>query len=310
MYDDASCNSEPKHELESTSTIFKHCLPPRTKIRIFEHQSSKSWCKLRRVVQLGNSLSSAPALVLDEECVMERDFSNCAMGRVKSFDSITKILRDPTLYAVLGKSFDKIGNQWEKCLTMKDSYETSFGPNNDFSSAGLISSRIKGTHVHLEREISADPFGLTDLLGLKKPVEENLEPSPSCHTPRVSMKKCPFNSEGGSGNNKGDLFWTSYLTVLEAFGSFSTWCTWIRDDSLWFRVIQAVSWDKMILIHRFRKVSIWSSILKEVQVLKSSGFDFLSYCSKRIGDGQSTSFWKETWMGDIPFVVVSAFVCP
>ncbi|GJS13887.1 hypothetical protein Tco_0629573 [Tanacetum coccineum] len=46
--------------------------------------------------------------------------------------------------------------------------------------------------------------------------------------------------------------------------------------------------------------SIWSSILKEVQVLKSSGFDFLSYCSKRIGDGQSTSFWKETWMGDIP----------
>ncbi|GJT05892.1 hypothetical protein Tco_0840354 [Tanacetum coccineum] len=43
-----------------------------------------------------------------------------------------------------------------------------------------------------------------------------------------------------------------------------------------------------------------SSILKEVQVLKSSGFDFLSYCSKRIGDGHSTSFWKETWMGDIP----------
>ncbi|GJW08339.1 RNA-directed DNA polymerase, eukaryota [Tanacetum coccineum] len=57
--------------------------------------------------------------------------------------------------------------------------------------------------------------------------------------------------------------------------------------------------------HSVRKVSIWSSILKEVQVLKSSGFDFLSYCSKRIGDGQSTSFWKETWMGDIPLLVLS-----
>ncbi|GJV69344.1 hypothetical protein Tco_1484853 [Tanacetum coccineum] len=34
------------------------------------------------LVQPGNSLSSAPALVLDEECVVERDFSNCAMGRV------------------------------------------------------------------------------------------------------------------------------------------------------------------------------------------------------------------------------------
>ncbi|GJZ78649.1 RNA-directed DNA polymerase, eukaryota [Tanacetum coccineum] len=30
-------------------------------------------------------------LVIDEECVRERDFSNCAMGRVKSFDSITKL---------------------------------------------------------------------------------------------------------------------------------------------------------------------------------------------------------------------------
>ncbi|GKB15680.1 putative RNA-directed DNA polymerase, eukaryota, reverse transcriptase zinc-binding domain protein, partial [Tanacetum coccineum] len=31
------------------------------------------------------ALSSVPALVLDEECVVERDFSNCDMGRVKSF---------------------------------------------------------------------------------------------------------------------------------------------------------------------------------------------------------------------------------
>ncbi|GKA46262.1 hypothetical protein Tco_0739145 [Tanacetum coccineum] len=28
------------------------------------------------------ALSSVPALVLDEECVVERDFSNCDMGRV------------------------------------------------------------------------------------------------------------------------------------------------------------------------------------------------------------------------------------
>ncbi|GJX57442.1 hypothetical protein Tco_0287339 [Tanacetum coccineum] len=75
-----------------------------------------------------------------------------------------------------------------------------------------------------------------------------------------------------------------------------SWIAWDKvlleeegDDSLWFRVIQAVHGDK-IDSHSVRKVSIWSSILKEVQVLKSSGFDFLSYCSKRIGDGQSTSF--------------------
>ncbi|GJX27693.1 hypothetical protein Tco_0235772 [Tanacetum coccineum] len=37
--------------------------------------------------------------------------------------------------------------------------------------------------VHVDKEISADPFGLNDLLGLKKPVEENLEPSPSLSHP-------------------------------------------------------------------------------------------------------------------------------
>ncbi|GJS99420.1 RNA-directed DNA polymerase, eukaryota [Tanacetum coccineum] len=42
-------------------------------------------------VRPGNSVSLAPALVLDEECIMERDFSNCAMGRVKAFDSIIKL---------------------------------------------------------------------------------------------------------------------------------------------------------------------------------------------------------------------------
>ncbi|GJU16677.1 RNA-directed DNA polymerase, eukaryota, nucleotide-binding alpha-beta plait domain protein [Tanacetum coccineum] len=37
------------------------------------------------LVQPGNSLSSAPTLVLDEECVVERDFSNCAWGESSSF---------------------------------------------------------------------------------------------------------------------------------------------------------------------------------------------------------------------------------
>ncbi|GJZ94968.1 hypothetical protein Tco_0667171 [Tanacetum coccineum] len=68
--------------------------------------------------------------------------------------------------------------------------------------------------------------------------------------------------------------------------------------------LRAFPWEK-IEFSLDRKVSIWSSILKEVQVLKSSGFDFLSYCSKRIGGGQSTSFWKETWIGDIPLLVLS-----
>ncbi|GJZ30224.1 RNA-directed DNA polymerase, eukaryota [Tanacetum coccineum] len=118
------------------------------------------------LVQPGNSLSSAPALVLDEECVVERDFSNCAMGRVKSFDFLRYQLHPSRgrgirecyivlswrlvgyevnqdfvsdervvwldiegvpLYAWSRKSFDKIGNKWGEVLNIEDSYETSFG---------------------------------------------------------------------------------------------------------------------------------------------------------------------------------------
>ena len=53
--------------------------------------------------------------------------------------------------------------------------------------------------------------------------------------------------------------------------------------------------------HSFKSASIWSSILKEVQLLKANSFDFLSYCSKRLGDGNNTRFWLDLWQGDKSF---------
>ncbi|GJX34271.1 RNA-directed DNA polymerase, eukaryota [Tanacetum coccineum] len=260
------------------------------------------------LVQPGNSLSSAPALVLDEECVVERDFSNCAMGREVNPDFVSDErvvwldIEGVPLYAWSRKSFDKIGNKWGEVLNIEDSYETSFGrqsvngsllkscftwtpsfesiKEHDYSSEDESvqgvgskenkyntyekeegefnnsedeevaetdfmekSSQSMEHSVHVDKEISADPFGLNDLLGLKKPVEENLEPSPSLShppgfspvgslnssdkelnkefSPTISAKvmnnsqvvheDVSFNSVGGSGNNKGG----SVLGVLD-----------------------------------------------------------------------------------------------
>ncbi|GJQ90853.1 RNA-directed DNA polymerase, eukaryota [Tanacetum coccineum] len=83
--------------------------------------------------------------------------------------------------------------------------------------------------------------------------------------------------------------------ILKWYGGFVS-----QDGSLWFRVIQAlygVSIDR----HSSLKTSVWSSILKEVRVLKDKGFDFLSFCSKRIGDGNTTRFWLDIWKGDKVF---------
>nr|GEU39670.1 RNA-directed DNA polymerase, eukaryota [Tanacetum cinerariifolium] len=53
--------------------------------------------------------------------------------------------------------------------------------------------------------------------------------------------------------------------------------------------------------HSIHSSSIWSSIIKEVQVLKSKGIDFLDHCSKRVRDGSGTPFWVDRLKGGKPF---------
>ncbi|GJW49001.1 RNA-directed DNA polymerase, eukaryota [Tanacetum coccineum] len=45
--------------------------------------------------------------------------------------------------------------------------------------------------------------------------------------------------------------------------------------------------------------SIWGSIVREVDVLKSQGVDLISHCKRRIGNGMNTSFWNDVWIGDV-----------
>nr|GEY41812.1 RNA-directed DNA polymerase, eukaryota [Tanacetum cinerariifolium] len=66
--------------------------------------------------------------------------------------------------------------------------------------------------------------------------------------------------------------------------------------SLWFQVIQAL-YGSNIASHSVHTASNWCSILREMHLLKYKGFDFLSLCSKRVGDGNNTSFWLDIWKG-------------
>ncbi|GJX46125.1 RNA-directed DNA polymerase, eukaryota [Tanacetum coccineum] len=47
--------------------------------------------------------------------------------------------------------------------------------------------------------------------------------------------------------------------------------------------------------------STWSSILKEINILKTQGIDIISHCKIRVGNGRSTSFWNDLWIGDSCF---------
>nr|GEW33336.1 RNA-directed DNA polymerase, eukaryota [Tanacetum cinerariifolium] len=43
--------------------------------------------------------------------------------------------------------------------------------------------------------------------------------------------------------------------------------------------------------------SLWNSIIKECNALKSLGLDLISHCKISVGNGMSTSFWHDQWLG-------------
>nr|GEW11737.1 RNA-directed DNA polymerase, eukaryota [Tanacetum cinerariifolium] len=57
-------------------------------------------------------------------------------------------------------------------------------------------------------------------------------------------------------------------------------------------------------LHPVNQSSIWCSILCEMQVLISKGFDFVSHCKKRVRDGHNTRFWYDYWVFDQPLHVM------
>nr|GEV01965.1 RNA-directed DNA polymerase, eukaryota [Tanacetum cinerariifolium]GEV02301.1 RNA-directed DNA polymerase, eukaryota [Tanacetum cinerariifolium] len=65
-----------------------------------------------------------------------------------------------------------------------------------------------------------------------------------------------------------------------------------RDNSLWCRFISAVHGPS------FRS-SLWRTITSEFSVLKAQGVDLLSRCLKRVGNGLSTQFWYDPWIGNV-----------
>nr|GEY62627.1 RNA-directed DNA polymerase, eukaryota [Tanacetum cinerariifolium] len=82
----------------------------------------------------------------------------------------------------------------------------------------------------------------------------------------------------------------------------SVWRFLSQDGSLWYHVIQAL-YGASFELHPVNQSSIWCSILREMQVLISKGFDFVFLCKKRVGDGHNTRFWYDSWVFDQPLRV-------
>ncbi|GJR30073.1 RNA-directed DNA polymerase, eukaryota [Tanacetum coccineum] len=100
-----------------------------------------------------------------------------------------------------------------------------------------------------------------------------------------------------ASKKNGGLGVSSFHALNRALLLKWVWRFISQDGSLWFRVIQAL-YGPSIVSHPVNFSSNWCSIVRELHLLSGKGFDFLSYCKKRIGDGNDTRFWYDIWIGD------------
>ncbi|GKD78902.1 RNA-directed DNA polymerase, eukaryota, partial [Tanacetum coccineum] len=102
-----------------------------------------------------------------------------------------------------------------------------------------------------------------------------------------------------ASKKNGGLGVSSFHALNRALLLKWVWRFLSQDGSLWYRVIQAL-YGSSLDAHSVTLPLIWCSILREMQVLAHKGFDFVSYCKKRIGNGLKTRFWFDTWAADQP----------
>nr|GEX19049.1 RNA-directed DNA polymerase, eukaryota [Tanacetum cinerariifolium] len=81
----------------------------------------------------------------------------------------------------------------------------------------------------------------------------------------------------GADSSERKITWIAWKKVLAAKKNGGL------DGSLWFKVIQAMYGDSLVS-HPCNQAFIWCSILREVNLLKAKGFDFISHCKKQVGD--------------------------
>lgn len=47
----------------------------------------------------------------------------------------------------------------------------------------------------------------------------------------------------------------------------------------------------------------WIDIVRDTHILKKKGIDLLTYCKKKVGNGETYKFWDDVWMGDTPLKI-------
>ncbi|GKD91180.1 RNA-directed DNA polymerase, eukaryota, reverse transcriptase zinc-binding domain protein [Tanacetum coccineum] len=113
----------------------------------------------------------------------------------------------------------------------------------------------------------------------------------------VKWEKClSIKKKGGLGI--GSIYWLNIGLLFKWIWRFLT-----RPSDLWANVIISIYGHHggvLNVMTRRLKQTTWGSIFSSVKRLKDKGIDLLSLCSRKLGNGESTRFWEDTWCGNSP----------
>ncbi|GKA35403.1 RNA-directed DNA polymerase, eukaryota, reverse transcriptase zinc-binding domain protein, partial [Tanacetum coccineum] len=106
-----------------------------------------------------------------------------------------------------------------------------------------------------------------------------------------------------ASKEKGGLGVSSLYALNQALLFKWVWRFYTQKSSLWSKVIRGIHGDDGKLHKKFNHYhpSIWLDIVHEVRLLKDQGVDLCSFIHKKMGNGSDTSFWEDTWKGELDF---------
>ncbi|GJV74902.1 hypothetical protein Tco_1506486 [Tanacetum coccineum] len=103
-----------------------------------------------------------------------------------------------------------------------------------------------------------------------------------------------------AAKDKGGLGVSSLYALNRALLFKWVWRFLSKDNSLWSRVISSIHGDNLISMWLPSHSSGGVQLSREIVSIKSQGIDLISHCRIRVGNGSSTKFWKDPWIGDKP----------
>ncbi|GJW20453.1 RNA-directed DNA polymerase, eukaryota, reverse transcriptase zinc-binding domain protein [Tanacetum coccineum] len=105
-----------------------------------------------------------------------------------------------------------------------------------------------------------------------------------------------------AAKEKGGLGVSSLFALNRALLMKWFWRFYSHNDSLWSRVIKAIYGvdGEVNKVSKYATRSCWRDIINEVRKLKDQGINMRDFMYIKVGNGKTTKFWDDIWIGSKP----------